>query len=199
MGYSVLLRRTRPRRMSYLRLWGFGLSVCFGGGGRWKVRDSVSGVGIRAWFSPVFLWIRGRQARGPRLRASLPPVLADPLGGVGRTFSHCHRWLYGDLRSERRGRFFQGRNGPRCLARRERGSFRQGSSVRRVPLKIVDLPSPDGDQGRGHGIRLEEMAPVACAAGRRRGRPLGWAWALSPRVGRVGFPGFYGSSLRWLG
>ena len=51
------------------------------------------------------------------------------------------------------------------------------------------LPSPSG-QGRGHGTRWdEEMAAFACAAGPAWG-PLGWAEALSPRVGRVSFPGF---------
>ena len=44
----------------------------------------------------------------------------------------------------------------------------------------------------GEGIAgplVEEMAAFACAEGRLVGRPLGWAWTLSPR-GRVGFPGF---------
>ena len=34
------------------------------------------------------------------------------------------------------------------------------------------------------------MAPVACAAGPVYG-PLGWAWALSPRLGLGGFPSFW--------
>ena len=148
---------------------GGSLVLVVGEGRRWKVRDSDSGGGRPAWFSPVLLWVRGRQARGSRLRASLPPVLADPLGGVGSTFSRCRRWLCGNLRRERRGRYFQGRKGPRCLARRERGSFGQGSFEGSVPLKIVDHPSP-GSQGRVTGPGVEEMAPVACAAGLREGR-----------------------------
>ena len=91
-------------RRVFIQLWGmrfrFGL---LGEGRRWKVRDSDSGGGRPASFSPVLLLSRGRQARGSRLRASLPPVLADPLGGVGSTFSRCPRWLYGGLRRERDG------------------------------------------------------------------------------------------------
>ena len=132
------------------------------------------------------------------MRASLPPVLADPLGGVGSTFSRCRRWLYGGFRRERRGRCFQGRKGPRCLARRERGSFRQGSFEGSVPLKIVDHPSP-WSQGRGTGPggmrrwrRL--LVPRACARAVGMGLGVessGWVGWVSPWV--------CGSSLRYLG
>ena len=44
-------------------------------------------------------------------------VWLDPLGGAGNTFSHCRRWVKGNLRGERRGRFFQGRNSPRFFGR----------------------------------------------------------------------------------
>ena len=50
------------------------------------------------------------------------------------------------------------------------------------------FPSPEG-QGRGtgpDGMRRWRRLLEPQAAG----RPLGWAWTLSPRVGRVGFPGF---------
>ena len=162
------------------------------GSRRWKVRDSDSGGGRPAWFSPVFLWIRGRQARGSRLRASLPPVLADPLGGVGSTFSRCRRWLCGNLRRERRGRYFQGRKGPRCLARRERGSFGQGSFEGSVPLKIVDPPSP-GSQGRVTGPNVVRrwrrlLVPRACA------RAVGMGLGVESSGGSSGLPWVFGSS-----
>ena len=154
---------------------GFGFSVClFWRGRRWKVLDSDSGGGRPAWFSSVFLWVRGRQARGSRLRASLPPVfqfLLTHSEGWGARFLTAVAGLWGSPKGTRRGRYFQGRKGPRCLARRERGSFGQGSFVRSVPLRVVDLPSPDGGSGKGYGTRWgEEMAPVACAAGLREGR-----------------------------
>ena len=114
---------------------------------------------------------RGRQARGSRQRASLPPVFqfSRPTRRGGWVFSRCRHWFYGDLRRERRGRFFKGRK-----AR----VFRQGSYMRAVPVNVVDLPSP-GWAGKGHGTRWdEEMALFACAAtcppqkgGRLAGRP----------------------------
>ncbi len=183
-------------RRAFIQLWGVGFRFgLLGEGRRWKVRDSDSGGGRPAWFSPVLLWVCGRQARGSRLRASLPPVLADPLGGVGSTFSRCRRWLYGGLRRERRGRYFQGRKGPRCLARRERGSFGQGSFEGSVPLKIVDHPSPDGGQGRGTGpggMRRwrRSLEPRACA------RAVGMGWGVESSGGSSGLPWVFGSSLR---
>ena len=57
------------------------------------------------------------------------------------------------------------------------------------------LPSPSG-QGRGHGTRWGRGDGVVCLCRGPAWGPLGWAEALSPRVGRVGFPGFLGSSLR---
>ena len=67
-----------------------------------------------------------------------------------------------------------------------------GPSIRRACAGVSPgcLPSP-GCQGRDTGPDGdEEMATFACAAGPVYG-PLGWAWALSPRVGLVGFPGLW--------
>ena len=169
--------------LQHIRLWGGGvctLSIGFWvGDGRSGTR--AQGAGYEPGSAPCFCGYVADKREGLRLRASLPPVLADPLGGVGSTFSRCRRWLYGGLRRERRGRCFQGRKGPRCLARRERGSFGQGSFEGSVPLKIVDHPSP-GSQGRGYGTRWdEEMALLhrrtfrfRLSRGPARG-PLGWA------------------------
>ncbi len=165
--------------LQHIRLWGGGvctLSIGFWvGDGRSGTR--ARGAGYEPGSAPCFCGYVADKREGLRLRASLPPVLADPLGGVGSTFSRCRRWLYGGLRRERRGRCFQGRKGPRCLARRERGSFGQGSFEGSVPLKIVDHPSP-WSQGRGTGPggmrrwrRFPPEADVpACAADLREGR-----------------------------
>ena len=170
--------------------WEFGFG-CWGGGRRWKVRDSDSGGGRPAWFSPVLLLSRGRQARGSRLRASLPPVLADPLGGVGSTFSRCRRWLCGNLRRERRGRYFQGRKGPRCLARRERGSFGQGSFEGSVPLKLWTIHRLGVREGsRDLVLRRwrRSLVPRACA------RAVGMGLGVESSGGSGGLPWVFGSS-----
>ena len=128
------IKRERERRIgAEVGLFGCGGWVCIlsvlRGGRQWKVRDSVSGGGRPAWFSPVFLCYvadkRGVLARGHLYHQFF--IFLDPLGGVGNTFSRCRRWVNGNLRRERRGRFFQGRNSPRVLARHMRGTFGQRS------------------------------------------------------------------------
>ena len=59
-----------------VQLWGFHFrSVGFGGGRRWKVRDSVFRGREASLVQPRVSVSHGRQARGSRLRASLPPVI----------------------------------------------------------------------------------------------------------------------------
>ncbi len=113
----------------------------------------------------------GRQAKCSRLRASLPPVFqfSRPTRRGGWVFSRCRRWVKGDLRRERRGRCFQGPNGPRVLARHMRGTFGQRSRARDLPHNIVDLPSP-GWMGKGHETRGEGITSLACVSGLREGR-----------------------------
>ena len=108
-------RRTRPRRMFHLRLWGVGLGFSFcllGGGRRWKTlagrcpcscasgTPTPRGKGtdpLLPLLRPLALTRRIRQGpSGPTVRALLPRVGCTPQGGgdsasgVGRRAS-CRR------------------------------------------------------------------------------------------------------------
>ena len=159
-NYRVLVGRVTNEEAALrggIQLWGFWFcSVRWVLGRRWKVRDSDSGGGRPAWFSPVFLWICGRQARGSRLRASLPPVFQFLL-------THSEGWEARFLAAVAGCMgFSEGNDGgdfpraewPEFLARCVRGSFQQGPFARDLPLSIVDLPSP------GWGIRKRARDPV---------------------------------------
>ena len=141
-----------------IQLWGRGFDCSVGfwvGDGRSGTQ--FSGGGRPTWVQPRVPVSHGRQARGPRQRASLPPVFqfSRPTRRGGWVFSRCRRWVKGNLRRERRGEVSKG-----LTAR----GFWQGSYMRGVPPKVVDLPSP-GWSGREHGTRKnEEMATFACAA-----------------------------------
>ena len=118
---------------------------------------------------PVVTWQTSEGFSPEGISTTSFSLWLDPLGGVGNTFSRCRRWVYGNLRRERRGRCFQGPNGPRVLARHMRGTFGQRSRARDLPHNIVDLPSP-GWMGKGHETRGEGITSLACVSGLREGR-----------------------------
>ena len=165
-----------------------------------------SGGGRPAWFSPVFLCHMADKRASPRLRASLPPVFqfSRPTRRGGWVFSRCRRWVKGNLRRERRGRFFKGR--------KARG-FSTGLLYEEpCRLMLWTFHRLDG-QGRGMGpdgmrrwrprllrggfslvpqpawLAREGDWPVASLR-EGRGIGMGQGGALSPWMGRVGFPGF---------
>ncbi len=98
------------RKGGVIRLWGLGFwFVC------WEESDDGGlGFGFRgreaSLVQPRVSVSHGRQARGSRQRASLPPVFqfSRPTRRGGWVFSRCRRWVKGNLRGERRGRFFKG-------------------------------------------------------------------------------------------
>ena len=110
-----------------------------------------------------------------------------------RSSGYPVRRLYPGTRSGGQPSFFGKRTESRAdlgygLPRSAHGS---GCSVRRLSSTVQGVFHRLVVREGGTGPLVEEMAAFACAVGRRVGRPLGWAWTLSPRVGRVGFPSFW--------
>ena len=148
-----------------------------------------SGGGRPAWFSLVFLGVRDREARGPRLGAASTTRLLWATRRGGERFLAAVAGCMGISEGSDGGDFPRAVR-PECLARRERGYSGRGPLQGTCRLVIWTshrlMGLREGIAGaldRGDGVGRLSRGPA-------RG-PLGWAETLSPLVGRVGFPGFW--------
>ena len=96
-----------------VRLWGLGfhsvLSVLEGvGDGRSGTQ--FQGAGGQPGSAPCscVTWQTSEGFSPEGVSTTSFSIFPDPLGGVGGVFSRCRRWVNGDLRGERRGRFSKG-------------------------------------------------------------------------------------------